>query len=233
MKIISKFKDYYDVLSGVYGSDPKIRLDRAQELPREVVQRVAGGDMLQVIKIDHYYETRWSKDSIEGYCYRNKTNIDILVVCGKMYYVESGQGSYALVSQEAQDLLCKEKTYNWKTRISRKLGVEDFMGRSASYIDEVSKKVGSPIFIIKDIQGAKSQYDYTFTIDEKVPNLSQIKGFPKLYDANQLYQDVSYWVANILNASPDVQPPGNPELTSKEKVLIHGFDAKKSFRHRT
>jgi hypothetical protein len=33
MKIISKFKDYYDYLQGVYGVDPKLILDRTQFTP--------------------------------------------------------------------------------------------------------------------------------------------------------------------------------------------------------
>lgn len=57
-------------------------------------------------------------------------------------------------------------------------------------------------------------------------------GLPKYYLPNQIYQDLAYYLGNTIKPSPDVQPPGNPKQTDKEKILSHGMDLKQSFRHR-
>jgi hypothetical protein len=79
MKILSKYKDYYDYLSGIYGEDPKLVLDR----------RSGGG--FQDLTEDTKYYIFIGGFQVEGY-YRD----------GKMYYgenlreieVESGYRGY-------------------------------------------------------------------------------------------------------------------------------------------
>lgn len=56
MKIISKYKDYYDYLSGVWGEDPKLILERTKEFiwdspstkSKHVLTFVIGGNMIQL-----------------------------------------------------------------------------------------------------------------------------------------------------------------------------------------
>jgi hypothetical protein len=57
-------------------------------------------------------------------------------------------------------------------------------------------------------------------------------GMQSIYAPERLYQDIEYYLLNIINQSPDMMPKGNPAMTNKEKILSKGFDYKKSFRHR-
>ena len=57
MKIISKFKDYYDYLSGIYGVDPKLVLDRTKgkvpsyaNTPEHIILYICG------IRVEGYYD---------------------------------------------------------------------------------------------------------------------------------------------------------------------------------
>lgn len=66
MKILSKYKDYYDYISGIYGEDPKLVLDRRT------------GSGFQDLTEDTKYFIFIGGFQIEGY-YRG----------GKMFYGES------------------------------------------------------------------------------------------------------------------------------------------------
>lgn len=59
MKIISKYKDYYDYLVGIYGEDPKLVLDRREGtsiIPSEVFALCIGNKMIQgIYKNNTYY----------------------------------------------------------------------------------------------------------------------------------------------------------------------------------
>lgn len=54
----------------------------------------------------------------------------------------------------------------------------------------------------------------------------------EIYKIQQIYQDIDYFVTNIVRESPDVQPAGKPPQTDVEKLESHGFDKQQSFRHR-
>jgi kynurenine formamidase len=54
-------------------------------------------------------------------------------------------------------------------------------------------------------------------------------GLPRIYDAQQLYQDLSYFLGNQMHENPDTKPPVN--ISDKDRIAQHGFD-QQSFRHR-
>lgn len=81
MKILSKYKDYYDYLSGIYGEDPKIVLDRRQFTKKEFSRPE---------KITLYI-CGWI---YEGYFYKDKFYWgDNLKLLGK-YYDKSNDKNY-------------------------------------------------------------------------------------------------------------------------------------------
>lgn len=61
----------------------------------------------------------------------------------------------------------------------------------------------------------------------RTPKLGPL-GVPAYIDAVQMYQELAMFVGNVLN--PVEQPPSN--MTDSEKVVSHGFDKRISFRHR-
>ena len=67
MKILSKYKDYYDYLSGVWGEDPKLILDRRKGYPKPI------GEKYQ-FQLDQSYKITLiiCGRLIEGYRYQNK-----------------------------------------------------------------------------------------------------------------------------------------------------------------
>lgn len=65
-----------------------------------------------------------------------------------------------------------------------------------------------------------------FKVSGEVPVLADV-GFAKILPATTCYQTIAHYVANTLSKQ-DV--PSN--MTDVEKIVSHGFDKKKSFRHR-
>ena len=43
-----------------------------------------------------------------------------------------------------------------------------------------------------------------------------------------MYQEISYFIGNTMNESPDIKPP--VEISNKDKISKAGFDLKNSFR---
>ena len=67
MKILSKYKDYYDYISGIWGEDPKLILDRRKGQPKPI------GEKYQFEKGQSYKITLIICGRlIEGYRYQNK-----------------------------------------------------------------------------------------------------------------------------------------------------------------
>ncbi len=95
------------------------------------------------------------------------------------------------------------------------------------------KKVKLPVFMIcnTDTKRTTSSY-YKIMVNIYNPPLLSTVGIDKVYSPEKLYQDIEYYLLNVINESPDVLPAGNPPMTNKEKIISKGFDYKKSFRHR-
>lgn len=89
---------------------------------------------------------------------------------------------------------------------------------------ELSKLVGQPVFTF--------QFGHTratLKIDGDIPILGDL-GIPSIIPPERMYQDIEYFLANTMHKVPDTQPP--VEISNKDKIIGHGFDIKKSFRHR-
>jgi hypothetical protein len=160
----------------------------------------------------------------------------LLSVCGKPFYVAKSRADYdhvnlcwsrtkdMVISDRFEEVLL-EHLSGWRKKTTLE---------PKRYLERLHKEVGSPIILFRPIrvEGKGSIGDHWFELEESIPNLSKIEGFAKRYPKEQLYQDVSYWVANVMNGSPDVQPVGKPPQSDVEKVVAHGLDLKQSFRHR-
>lgn len=225
MVIQSKFKDYYDYVAQQYGGgDPKIRYVRKRI--KEGYDERTGGWLLAVQMDSSPVQ---DPDSMTNYynASNNLLEFAFLAVAGKPY----------LLSREHKD-------YGWRdldgyaiTDVatvrdgSRYLRRRDwsFLGEEDSRLIELSRKVGAPVFVIDRLSRNWRRDGYTIGVDPLCPILKDL-GMASLVPAEQMYQELAYFMGNTMHPSPDVKPP--VEVSNRDKILAAGFDLKQSFRHR-
>ena len=225
MKIISQFKDYYDYVAHLYGGgDPKIVYNR-QRLTNELLY--SGSTLYQSI---HIAFSDLKENDLPSSPRRTDYGFRWLSVCGKLYLiVDSLISLNPFISPAFEPHIVTEKTdkklydeitttskYLWTTRRTVWVGIES---KSAT---EISRIIKAPVFLFHS-NGRE------IVVDSAIPRLTNL-GMPSLYPAEQLYQDISYFICNTMKDSPDMMP--RTEMTDKERILQHGFDLKQSFRHR-
>lgn len=225
MVIHSPFKDYYDWVAGKYGGgDPKI-----------VYARVALGERDPTV---HFILPRQISFPIttppprleSNSCFRCKW----LAIAGKYYLLVKEISIYANINVPTSEkpwslfvegkhpkldeaLLPQKGENNW-----RKNDYGYYVGRPSEEVIRISKEIHAPVFCLSE---------WGNFVEGIVPNLGEL-GIPAIVSAEQMYQDLSYFMGNVINESPDIQPAGKPPQTDREKVVSHGFDLKTSFRHR-
>ena len=93
------------------------------------------------------------------------------------------------------------------------------------YVDsawKLCKQLGAPVFVC-------ATYPRIMEVNEFVPNLG-IHKIAHYYPAEQIYQDIEYFLTNTMHENPDNSPP--TKMVDSEKIVSHGFDIRQSFRHR-
>lgn len=231
MIIKSSFKDYYDHIAHVYGGgDPKNIYMRHRIKERN--KQYSGIDIglfLPDIKLKNIEDIRESKIVLD---YRFKR----LIICGKIYLLVKKlifgccTEDFKLFTKE--DFPDLYKVLIRKTWFNGEIKYEDYCGKFSQEFVDLSKKLNTPVFCIR----SRDTYDPAgrkvgIVIDGDIPILADL-GFASIIKPHQMYQEISYFLANTMNGSPDIQPIGKPPITDKEKTLSHGFDLKQSFRHR-
>ena len=228
MVIQSPFKDYYDFVAHRYGGgDPKIVYLRDRLAP---LKKSRTGDS---------YETSQAVE-VKGHCPLPtlpawRLNNDpwremYLVVAAKAYLLKRTSGidnhnpnSYTVVDPLV--IAWEEKQLG---RWRRRYGGFEF-GKEMPFLVELSRKVHAPVFAIEGISQPWRSGADEIRIPGLCPVLAQV-GMPALVSAEQMYQDLAYFVGNTMKPHPDTEPP--VAVSNKEKILKAGFDLKKSFRHR-
>jgi len=216
MKIISKFKDYYDSVAWTWGGgDPKTRYER-RDLPESL--KIEYRDIMQAMNI-------YGK-------LHNKYDTHTLIVGERVYTVFSMSATLGPTKYFIPD-----ETHEIMTASVRPGWVRDFAKGSvyykSSYVVELCKRVGQPVFWIAHQYytgghkwSVKSQH--FIEIAKKIPRLCEIRNFAKFYPADQIYQDLSYVIGNLMHEPPDDNPP--VQVEEKIRLEKHGFDPKTSFR---
>ena len=227
MKIQSQFKDYYDHVAHMYGGgDPKIlylrnRLGKMERFSTDTYVR--GLDIEQKgLPSTHDDEImrKWRYDS------------KWLAINGKLYLIlNKVAGMYEAPIPENWTVLDEHRhpeiwaylhtSRSWWRRDGQE---EKYIGREMPEVLELSRKVGAPVFTFN-----ASYHRSTAKVDGNVPILSTL-GIPALIPAEQLYQDIAYFLGNTMKVSPDLMPA--TVMTDQEKIAAAGFDIKASFRHR-
>lgn len=215
MKIISKFRDYYDFYSTNFGGpDPKIVYER-HLLNDTSFSFFENGNTISKDDLDA--DLRYSTSTCYDYDFR------WLIVCGKRFllfrkseYPKTQIWTAYKNSSEVEKYLNLGKG---KRRAWKYFSPEYYMGEFSQKNLNFCIKHKSPIIVV----------DGRFTTDS--PILGDIINFVSTYPAEQIYQDISYFMLNQINGSPDIDPP--VVLDDKFKIEYAGFDLKQSFRHRT
>lgn len=234
MIIKSQFKDYYDHISHVYGGgDPNViyirkrftdsvQLNTDIKFPPKVVPfkpEIKHAPNQAYDKHSHWcgYETKW------------------LIVCARYYLIlkpiNSTIGWKVFTEKNFPEIWgnVKARRYNnYFTFLQQPTGPEWYCGSEGPELVELSRLVGAPVFTIcNNWRYNEKQYDVD--IDSEIPILQDI-GMQSIITPQQMYQDIAYFVGNTIKESPDMMPP--TKMTDIEKIEQHGFDKKKSFRHR-
>jgi hypothetical protein len=221
MKIISKFKDYYDFIAHQYGVDSSIIYKR-DILPNEITENQFIN--LSSIKVEEFWK-----------CEGDYFNVRWIIICGKSFPVYSSleNNTYKFVTKSAYSEITRYKRKDNKYFSYMNNYETWYMNDQSTYnnLVECHKLLNTPIFEIKRINRDPSKWcaerykDITFNTS---PNLS-ILGIPTVYPAEQIYMDITYFISNIMKDTPDIKPP--VEIHDKHKLISHGFD-KHSFKHR-
>lgn len=258
MKFLGKTKDYYDHQAHVWGVDEKIIYDRSPfwEADPLAYPGAETSWSSKEFSIDGEVHFRYKVDG------RDLKFWTYLAVCGKLfplvyadiegkvYPSDKVWMSYEYEKEPVRKweiyradhhVFVKEKESKWERRFpmttfySWQENILDLeVGQEVEVLTQLSKMVKQPIFLI-------TRHDTTnrwagrkttkFTVSPYYHETSSM-GLGQLISADRLYQDVGYWLSNIINPSPDIMPDGKPPQTDLEKVVSHGFDKKVSFRKR-
>ena len=222
MKIRSKYKDYYDYLIGIYGVDEKLYYDRTKLpfLKKSNIVFITNYDSIDIIKV---------------------------YVVDKLYKIVRYKGDFLTSPEELldfyendRDLYDKHKGYS--------LGLP-YLSDSISYgynskKEEYEKIKESRLDTLRRfIYNEKGEYDYDLgkidlntNLEEPVVvvyngsnyimNLSEIN-FNKILKPHDIYLEISNFLSNLISSKEK-----SGKMSDGEKILSHGFDIKKSFRHR-
>lgn len=206
MKIISKFKDYYDYLAGSYGIDEKLILDRTKFVNKfpygenEVVRFFICGFVIEGLFRDGKF---WYGSELEQFSqkhFRNWGNF------GNYYYVPANKANPTWGGSDSRVLMSPMKFKDWM-QVQETIAYQNRK-------EEVcpNDKYDCPIIISS----------YSSDGYEMNPILSEYQ-FHKVFSAQDIWLMLNEWLGR--------EKQINEMRTDKEKILSNGFDLKTSFRH--
>jgi len=228
MKIISDFKDYYDYLAHQYGVDEKIVFNRKpipnNDETKSILKETLGLVREYKYALDNKLFSIGNEKS-SNYRWLSVNGVLYLVYRERLMYANS---PYKVFTREQYDVFFPKDIHGFR----KKRSYEDLVG-NANFVKELTSihaKLNTPVFWFDHTGfgemlfiGESNESKY------KAPILSEL-GFASIYPADKLFQDISYFIGNVMRGSPDIKPP--VEIENKDKILAHGFDLKQSFRHR-
>lgn len=227
MRIISPFRDYYDRIANQYGGgDPKVTYVRpvngpySAEIPSKIPSPIVPDFNLAV--------KEFIGDSRE---------YNILSVAGRgwLMITDSRTKASRIIDppDEAFGFTVNAKgkrVRNWGGKHRVFVTLSNFeIGVENPWLVEISKSLSKqrpvPVF---SISGFDRRNEW-LTLTERTPRLADV-GLPSILPPEHVYQEIAYFIGNVLTQTPDTRPP--VDIDNKHKILAAGFDLKQSFRHR-
>lgn len=229
MKIKSSFKDYYDHVAHKYGGgDPNVVYVRHRLKPLVdlgVLKYDEGIPFDFKVKRDlHLIEATKSYLNTEYQDYKFK----YLVIAAKWYLLvsRSTEEKFHVLSKEKHQKLVETLTKRKRWSQQRDFGY--YVGCEDPQLIDLSRLVNTPVFIIAGYERFWKLKKVLMKVEGNIPILADL-GIAAIYPAEQIYQDLAYFVGNKIHESPDANPPVS--VSNKDKILQFGFDLKTSFRH--
>lgn len=222
IQIKSQFKDYYDHVAHKFGGgDPSITYLRNRLTPLRHSYGTTFVDEIVVVQ-----DGLMPLPYID---YGSCMDFKWLSVVGKRYLLVRTHTNYTLYTDwkiftEKDHPELWQKMNISRGRFSRINSTSlDYVGVFSDSLVELSRKVRAPVFTFRCNRSNNAM------VDGNIPILGDL-GMAKLISPEQLYQELSYFIGNVMKESPDMMPP--TKMTDKEKITQHGFDNRISFRHR-
>lgn len=206
MKLISRFRDYYDYNIGLYGIDEKVVYNRLP-FPDKYYHNVDMSEIKSPLPRFYQYYTNSDYEYVH------------LLFCGKLYYVKrlryQLKPELEIVTEaDLSDYLTDRSRYMFFRKEVPKYGTvyESLM--------EVHRITKQPVLLLDGFD--RNQFRFSTNI----PILKDIKGFGALVDSRECYLEIIQCIIDINNTE------SIPVSTDTDKIVSHGFDKKISFRHR-
>lgn len=226
MRIVSKFKDYYDFVGQKFGEDP---------------------GCLYLRGLVSTAKDNW-KDKHKLFAFRSRhdptSNIswDHIYIVAGAYFFPMARGIKQITDPITKSThheygyrFMDEKLFDWigtrehvHPRTMRSRWMPSY-NHYPTYIERINSpdykleirrlivSIGSPVFKITE-----------HGIDEKVPVLEE-HGIPSQVEPEQMWQNIYTIMTSVLRRDPDKDPP--VALANNERIQKAGFDLKSSFRH--
>lgn len=203
MKILSKYKDYYDYFQGIFGMDESKVYDR-----RKMVKRKD----LDITVIEHSYDVLY------------------FAICGKEYTLRQYKGKLYYTADEIKQMFDKinaDKAKNLKRPLKswEKIGggwipvtPQQIFERNGKPI-KANHRLRRPILV-----GLANGNSVSW--QKNTPLLATFD-FTRVMEAKTLYIEVETFLGWLVD-----NPPLPDKQTNEGKIVSHGFDLKDSFRHR-
>lgn len=202
MKIISKYKDYYDYLVGIYGEDPKLVLDRRQDISANYNSQPENGDIIKMF--------------ICGLVYTG------MFINGKYCY---GEDLIAL----SEPVKRYDKKYQYvKITLNVKLWNGTFVPKTFSLCIDIEKsdlndKHDCPIMVYPT--NPTNPYNITDSCIVKYPKLIDYN-FASVIGPEEIFNTISNWLSTKITERENIIDTRTDFLKLESK----GFDKKRSFR---
>lgn len=254
MRLVSKFKDFYDFCIYQYGIDPTIYYERTKinfdnlscdgydikqttHHPNAFLNKKA----FNIFDIEtHINHIIFERDPFSWRYKPDEYSFGYIFVCGECHLavvINTGQGlmrskKYKIISKsmlkENEELLLKiANNINDIKRVVSKYDKDELIDVVYSHCKFENKIVNDVSKVIKHPVFSYSIEYACFTVDENIPCLSEV-GY-SCEDPIQFYQKLCWYISNMINNSSDIKPP--VEIGNSDKIVKHGFDLKTSFRN--
>jgi hypothetical protein len=226
MRIISKFKDYYDGFAVYNKTDPLTKV-----WVRDEKRLVRINKSILTILEDRAKRIKSNNDWYGGYLIISGTVIPFVKLReasglrynskGNIYFFEQEEHLYFdfnILEQEQPDIISETHYY--------KKEIKAFFTASYPNMNNICIGVKSPIVLIEPNQDYYKEIYCSLRNCYVNINLKNF-GLSKILSAPILYQMLDYFISNVM--VDDVMPISSQ--TDIEKVQSHGFDKVTSFRN--
>ena len=226
MKIVGKFKDYFDYISHQLGADPSVVLFRK---PIKIDDSSVLAPFAQAFVFRDYvypsdpYAPHYSAEYLVAGAY--------VFELARITTREATDPKLHLPDHYRDVVTCE--VYDAARHAAMLRGETPFevrhgFGKSvvtktpdAAQLRDLIRAVGAPVFIV-------CEYREGIRIEERVPCLKDC-GIPALVPAQVMWQNLYTTLTSVLRRDPDKEPPLT--ISNSDRIEAAGFDVKTSFRH--